>query len=187
MTSTPTTNPTSATTFPSTLGWLAAAWIDQRLARLTFGHPSPQAAWFALNLAIEPCEPTPAEASLLGRLQAFLAGDRPDDFLDVELYLDDLTQFQRDVLRACRRIPPGDTISYGALADVVGRPGAARAVGRVMATNRFPLISPCHRVVAADGSMRGFSAPEGKKMKQRLLALESTSRREHTPTYCRAT
>jgi methylated-DNA-[protein]-cysteine S-methyltransferase len=86
-----------------------------------------------------------------------------------------LSDFQRAVVGHCRRIPPGQTLTYGQLAARVGRPRAARAVGRVMATNRFPLIVPCHRVVAAGGVLGGFSAPQGLAMKKRLLAAEAAS------------
>jgi methylated-DNA-[protein]-cysteine S-methyltransferase len=158
--------------FESQLGWMAACWLEGLLARLTFGHASPQAAIAHLSAHGDPGEPTPSVKSLVKRLQAFAAGDRSDDFLDVQLQVDKMTAFQQAVIQRCRRISAGDTLSYGQLAAAVGHPGAARAVGRVMATNRFPLIVPCHRVVAACGALGGFSAPEGINMKRRLLADE---------------
>jgi methylated-DNA-[protein]-cysteine S-methyltransferase len=82
------------------------------------------------------------------------------------------TEFQRRVLLACRAILYGQTRSYGDLAAQVGSPGAARAVGNVMAHNCVPLIIPCHRVVASQGQLGGFSAPRGLSMKRRLLQLE---------------
>ena len=94
------------------------------------------------------------------------------DFSDVPLALDHLTPFGRRVVAACRRIPWGQTRSYGELAAECGSPGAARAVGSVMAKNRYPLIVPCHRVLAAGGELGGYSAPDGLKMKRRLLAME---------------
>ena len=163
--------------FESKLGWMAAAWIEGLLARVTFGHPSPQAAVACLEIERDPCQATPAMSSLIKRLQAFAAGDRNDDFLDVPLMMSDMTPFQQAVIERCRRIPSGDTLSYAELATAAGHPGAARAVGRVMATNRFPLIVPCHRVVAAGGAIGGFSAPEGINMKRRLLAPEQSIRR----------
>lgn len=83
------------------------------------------------------------------------------------------TEFQREVYRACRAIPSGQTASYGELARRVGSPGASRAVGAAMAANRLLLVIPCHRVVAADGKLRGFSAPGGLDTKRLLLDLES--------------
>lgn len=81
-----------------------------------------------------------------------------------------LTAFQRRVYQSARTIPPGEVRSYGWLARRIGKPGSARAVGRALATNPVPLIVPCHRVVAADGSLSGFTA--GVAWKQKLLGME---------------
>jgi methylated-DNA-[protein]-cysteine S-methyltransferase len=90
------------------------------------------------------------------------------------LDLDGHTAFQRRVIRCCRQIPWGATRSYAELAARAGSPRAARAVGAVMAANRFPLIVPCHRVIGARGSLGGYSAPTGLVMKSRLLAREGS-------------
>ncbi len=160
-------------TFESKLGWMAASWREGLLTRLTFGHSSPQAAVASLSVDQDPGEATRAMNSLIKRLQAFATGNRVDDFLDVPLQIQDKTPFQQAVIERCRRIPFGETMSYGELAAAVGHPGAARAVGTVMSTNRFPLIVPCHRVVGAGGALGGYSAPDGINMKRRLLARES--------------
>lgn len=81
-----------------------------------------------------------------------------------------ITPFRRQVLEECARIPAGKTISYGELAEKVGKPRAARAVGRVMATNPWPLFFPCHRVVGSDGSLHGYGG--GLPMKEALLRAE---------------
>ncbi|MDA1051506.1 MAG: methylated-DNA--[protein]-cysteine S-methyltransferase [Planctomycetota bacterium] len=151
---------------------MAASWLDGLLIHLTFGHSSPQAAIAYLAIDHDPADATLAMKKLVKRLQAFAAGERHDDFLDVPLFMTEMTPFQQAVVERCRRIPPGETLSYAGLAAAAGHPGAARAVGRVMATNRFPLIVPCHRVVAAGGAIGGFSAPDGINMKRRLLAPE---------------
>jgi methylated-DNA-[protein]-cysteine S-methyltransferase len=91
------------------------------------------------------------------------------------LQLDYLSDFGRRVVIACRQLGWGQTATYGELARRAGSPAASRAVGAVMARNRHPLIVPCHRVLAADGSLRGFSAADGLKMKQRLLDHEKWS------------
>lgn len=170
--STPSYRGSNVATFDSALGWMAESWVNGLLARLTFGHTSPQAAVRYLNLDQDPGPPLPAAASLIKRLCTFASGDRSDDFLDVPLLLEDKTPFQQAVIERCRRITAGETLSYAELAAAAGHPGAARAVGRVMATNRFPLIVPCHRVVAAGGRIGGFSAPDGINMKRRLLSCE---------------
>ncbi|MBC8120893.1 MAG: methylated-DNA--[protein]-cysteine S-methyltransferase, partial [Gemmatimonadaceae bacterium] len=79
--------------------------------------------------------------------------------------------FQITVWQALTRIPFGETCSYGQLAVASGYPGAARAVGRANATNRIPLVIPCHRVIGADGSLSGFSG--GTHLKTKLLAFEA--------------
>jgi O-6-methylguanine DNA methyltransferase len=98
---------------------------------------------------------------------------RPVAFDDVTLALDHLSPFQQRVIAACRAIGYGATRSYGEVAALAGSPGAARAVGQVMAGNRMPLVVPCHRVLAAGGKLGGFSAPQGLNLKRHLLALES--------------
>lgn len=88
------------------------------------------------------------------------------------LDLDGGTGFQRAVWTTLRRIPAGETRTYGELARALRCPGAARAVGSACGANPIPLLIPCHRVVAADGKLGGFSA--GLEWKRRLLAIEGT-------------
>ena len=119
--------------------------------------------------------PRPALAAATGRhrlaerLRAYFAGE-PDTFEDVELDLDGESAFHRELVAALRRIPRGEVVSYGELAALAGRPGAARAAGTFCARNRLPLFVPCHRVVAADGI--GSYGSLGVDYKRRLLALE---------------
>ncbi len=97
---------------------------------------------------------------------------RPVDF-KVDLDLSALGAFQRAVLAACARIPYGATSTYGQLAQEVGAPRAARAVGGALARNPVPIVVPCHRVLAACGALGGFSAEQGLQLKRRLLDLEA--------------
>jgi len=90
----------------------------------------------------------------------------------VPIDISDRTPFQQDVLAACRRIPAGQVMTYGDLAHRAGRPRAARAVGRTMAVNPIPLVIPCHRVVARNGALGGFSAAGGTGLKRRMLEHE---------------
>ncbi len=83
-----------------------------------------------------------------------------------------VTEFTKQVLTACRNIGFGWTISYSGLAKKLGRPAAARAVGTALAKNPLPLIIPCHRIVRCDGKIGGFSAPDGKELKTKLLKHE---------------
>jgi methylated-DNA-[protein]-cysteine S-methyltransferase len=94
------------------------------------------------------------------------------DFADLPYSWNRVSAFQRVVYEAALRVKPGQTISYGQLADAVGHPSSPRAVGHALARNPWPLLVPCHRFIGADGRMTGFSAPGGIGTKLRLLALE---------------
>jgi len=106
---------------------------------------------------------------LASRLAAVLDGAE-DDLADVALDLRWCTPFQRAAIDTLREIPRGEVVTYGELAALAGRPGAARAAGSVCANNRFWLLVPCHRVVAAAG-LGGYGS-SGPGVKQRLLELE---------------
>lgn len=80
--------------------------------------------------------------------------------------------FARRVYAATREIPAGATASYGEIARATGEPAAARAVGAALGMNPFPILVPCHRVLAADGSLHGFSGPGGLSTKRRMLEIE---------------
>lgn len=163
--------------FVSDLGWMAIVGADGRLQRTLIGFRSERDACEAIDrIGAGDGRSRRWDAVLRRRLVGFSRGV-PQDFTDVELDLEPYGEFARKVLSACRRIAWGGTRTYGELAVVCGAPGAARAVGNVMASNRFPLVVPCHRVVAAGGRLGGFSAPQGIAMKKRLLRLE----RSQTP------
>ena len=83
-----------------------------------------------------------------------------------------LDAFRRRVYSATRDVGPGSTASYGEIARAVGEPRAAREVGVALAQNPFPIIVPCHRVLAATGALHGFSAPGGIATKRRMLEIE---------------
>lgn len=125
------------------------------------------------------------------QFERYFAGERVH--FDVPVDLTALTPFQREVLDACRTVAYGDTITYGQLARLIGRPDASRAVGGAMARNPIPLVLPCHRIVASSGRLGGFSAEQGVRLKQWLLDLEASGagrpraargkRRPHVPAY----
>jgi O-6-methylguanine DNA methyltransferase len=94
-----------------------------------------------------------------------------DDLRDIPVDLE-VSPFEREVLEAMRRIPPGEVRTYGELARALRKPGAARAVGNACAKNPVPLVVPCHRVVPSDGTLGNYSAEGGARTKARLLAKE---------------
>lgn len=98
-----------------------------------------------------------------------------EPFAGVTLDQSGLGAFEARIYEALRAVPRGQTTSYGALAAAVGQPGAARAVGRAMGANPWPIIVPCHRVLAAGDRMGGFSAYGAVATKERLLALEGAA------------
>jgi methylated-DNA-[protein]-cysteine S-methyltransferase len=122
--------------------------------------------WSELPKPGKPAPPAP-KGTIGARLAAFFAGE-PDDFADVELDLDD--GFYGDCAVALRAVPRGQVVTYGELAALAGRPGAARAAGTFCARNRLGPFVPCHRVVASDGI--GSYGSLGIDYKRRLLALE---------------
>lgn len=168
-----TTSVTPATfvSFPTDLGWMALQLSGDRLLRLTFGHKSGGAALKALGEGNVSRNVDSQQQKVIDRLVAFAAGES-DELLKIRVEYGVTTSFQKLVLDACRAIPAGETLSYGQLAQLVGAPGAARAVGNVMRTNKIPLVVPCHRVVGSGGNLGGYSAPEGLGMKRRLLERE---------------
>ena len=106
---------------------------------------------------------------LAARIEEYFRGKRVE-FDDVPLELEWCTPFQRAVAEALRRVPYGETVTYGELAALAGYPNAQRAAGTFCAENRFPLVLPCHRVVSAGGI--GSYGSLGVGYKRRLLALE---------------
>jgi methylated-DNA-[protein]-cysteine S-methyltransferase len=103
-------------------------------------------------------------------LREYFAGRRKKFTVALDL---DGTDFQRAAWEAMRKIPFGKTISYGDQARAIGKPKAFRAVGSANGRNPIPIIVPCHRVLAGDGSLGGYSL--GLAMKRKLLALEGIS------------
>ena len=105
---------------------------------------------------------------ILRRMERYFSGDRVDfpDAVDFGT----ASAFRQEVWRAARQIPHGETRTYGWLAERVGRPTAARAVGRALGENPIPVVIPCHRVVGRKGDLCGFA--DGLETKALLLALE---------------
>lgn len=159
--------------FASEYGWMAMRMQGAVVRQLSFGHPSAIAAIAALGAgSMDRQKPSDCQHHVVERLQRYAAGEAVD-FGDLLVDSGNVTEFQRRVLKACREIIYGRTITYGKLAEEAQCPGAARAVGSCMARNRVPLIIPCHRVVRAGGDIGPYSAAGGSATKRRLLDMEA--------------
>lgn len=135
-------------------------------------------------ISLPGADPVPPQGAIEERVDAFARQldehfDGTRHTFDVEVDLSGVqTEFQRDVLLALRReVPWGTTVTYGELAEIAGRPKAARAVGTTMASNPVPLVVPCHRVLASAGNgavrLGGYGGADGRPdLKRALLALE---------------
>jgi len=109
----------------------------------------------------------PQVQALLDQLAEYFQGDR--SVFDIQLDLSGATEFQRRIYERLLDIPFGRVVSYGDLADELGEPGAARAVGQAVGANPLPVVIPCHRVVRSDRRLGGFSG--GLRRKVALLRL----------------
>lgn len=151
----------------TSVGKLLLAGDDQGLRHIDFQdgpHPAkPEPDWQK--------DETPLRG-VVAQLREYFSGQRRR--FDLPLAPEG-TQFQKKVWRALRRIPYGETWSYGQVARCIGKPAASRAVGAANGQNPLPIVVPCHRVIGADGSLTGFGG--GLKIKRQLLELESSERR----------
>jgi methylated-DNA-[protein]-cysteine S-methyltransferase len=139
------------------------------VVRIEFGkgRESRQIIERMLDAGIDVVEDPARTAGLRRQLAEYFAGERRD--FDLRLAPEG-TPFERSVWDELRKIPFGETRSYGEIAQAIGRPGAARAVGRANGANPIPIVVPCHRVIGSDGSLTGFGG--GLEAKSRLLEIE---------------
>jgi len=164
------------TLFPTDLGTCGLAWNEVGLTGFQLPESSSEATERKLALrsrskATGAARP-PWVRRLVESVQQHLAG-QPQDFSVVPLDWSLVSDFQQAVYRQALTIKPGEKKSYGELARLIGLDSrSARAIGVAMAQNPWPLIVPCHRVVAANGKMTGYSAAGGIRTKTRLLVLE---------------
>jgi len=128
------------------------------------------------------CEapPPPAVQHAIADIVSLLRGEARE-LSGIALDMQDVPLFHQRVYAVARGIPQGATLSYGEIASRIGDRGAAREVGEAMGKNPFPIIVPCHRVLAAGGKVGGFSAAGGVTTKLRLLNIEGAIVGE-TPT-----
>ena len=164
--------------FETTIGAVGVAWGAHGITATTLPHPRPDLTLAALRrrAAASEAVPPPAVQRAIGSIRLLLSGEATD-LREIALDLAGVSDFDRRVADVVRTLAPGETITYGEVAARAGAPGQAREVGAAMGRNRFPIIVPCHRVVAAGGKPGGYSAPGGVETKLRMLEIE----RRHTP------
>jgi methylated-DNA-[protein]-cysteine S-methyltransferase len=176
------------TLFDTIIGRCGVAWGERGLIGVQLPESSPGAAWARLRKrfpdAVE-AEPTPEVEAIIERIRDLLAGGR-DDLSDIALDLEGQPAFNLRVYEIARAITPGEVSTYGEVARAMGEPGAARAVGKALGENPWPIVVPCHRVLAAAQGkngvgMGGFSAPGGAETKAKLLTIEK-ARTSEAPT-----
>jgi methylated-DNA-[protein]-cysteine S-methyltransferase len=153
----------------SPLGPLYLAASNRGLCNVDFGLGEADFLAELDPLARTECNPT-ALAPIAGQLRDYFEGTRTN--FDVPLDLSRVTPFQLSVLQAVRAIPAGTVWTYGQMARAIGKPQASRAVGQALGRNPVPVVIPCHRVIAGDGSLGGYSGGGGLASKRLLLNLE---------------
>lgn len=169
--------------FETALGLCGLAWDDSGIlcTQLPEGGESQVRTRMQKRLsgAIE-SPPPPDVAEVIRRIVALLDGGK-DDLADIALDMAHLPAFNRSVYAIARTIKPGATMTYGDIARRLGDLALARDVGQALGKNPFPIIVPCHRVLAAGGKPGGFSARGGASTKLKLLAIEGAPV-NHTPS-----
>jgi methylated-DNA-[protein]-cysteine S-methyltransferase len=160
--------------FDTAIGTCAIAWGERGIV----GVRLPEASEGAIRARVRKrypdareAQPPPEVQHAIDGIVALLRGEAID-LTSIVLDMENVSAFERRIYEILRTIPPGATLTYGELATRLGE-GDARDVGQAMGRNPFPIIVPCHRVVAAGGKTGGFSAPGGVNTKLRMLAIES--------------
>jgi methylated-DNA-[protein]-cysteine S-methyltransferase len=162
--------------FDTAVGTVGVVWGDAGV----LGVQLPEGDAAATRARLMRLHPQAAEATgpppsgvqrAIDGIVALVSG-KPEDLSDIDLDMAAVSEFNRGVYEIARTIPPGETMTYGEIATRLGEPRASREVGQALGHNPFPLIVPCHRVLAAGGKLGGFSARGGVATKLRLLDIE---------------
>jgi methylated-DNA-[protein]-cysteine S-methyltransferase len=162
------------TLFDTAVGRCAITWGQAGVVGVRLPEQSDAAmrAWIARRHP-EAREMSPPHAieSAIGDIRRLMDGEK-QDLSAIVLDMSDVPDFERRVYAETQSIPPGQTLTYGDIATRLGDVALSRAVGQALGRNPFPIIVPCHRVLAAGGKSGGFSAPGGVETKRRMLEIE---------------
>ena len=169
--------------FATAIGTCGIAWGPQGIVGAQLPERSEKAARARLARrfpAAREDEPPPAIRRIVDTIVTLIAGE-PVDLSASPLDMAGVPDFHRRVYDVALSIQPGETLTYGEVAKRIGEPGAAQAVGQALGKNPFPIIVPCHRVLASGGKTGGFSADGGVETKLKLLSIER-ARTSDAPT-----
>jgi methylated-DNA-[protein]-cysteine S-methyltransferase len=167
----------SYTLFDTAIGWAGLAWNDRGLVGVHLPERDPDAARRGFLRRFPDATEAAASdelAPLIEGVRALMRGEKADlsgAVLDIER----VPAFNAQVYEIARRIPAGETLTYGQIAMRLGDRLLARDVGAALGQNPWPIVVPCHRVTAAGGKLGGFSARGGARTKLRLLAIEGAA------------
>ena len=163
--------------FETAIGWAGVAWGDAGLVACHLPERDAETArrGFLRRFpeALEAAVP-PALADTVAGIQALMRGEKAD-LSGAPLDLSRTPEFNAQVYEIARRIPAGETLTYGQIAEQLGDKLLARDVGAALGKNPWPIVVPCHRVTAAGGKPGGFSARGGVNTKLKLLAIEGAA------------
>jgi len=167
---------TQFTLFDTAIGACGIAWGERGVVGLQLPESSEDKARARLRRRFPQAAETPPPASVRRAIDLIVGHLRgkPSDLSAIGLDFEALPAFDRKVYEIARAIAPGATLTYGEIATRLGDKLLSRDVGQALGRNPFPIVVPCHRVVAANGKLGGFSARGGAATKLRLLAIESS-------------
>ncbi|HYB42789.1 MAG TPA: methylated-DNA--[protein]-cysteine S-methyltransferase [Candidatus Methylomirabilis sp.] len=164
--------------FDTAIGRCGVAWGERGICGIQLpeaGERATRARLLRRFPGAREAAPPAKVCEAVASIAALLRGEA-SDLSPIALDMEGVPDFHRRVYEMARTIPAGATISYGDVAARLGAPGSARAVGQALGRNPFAIVVPCHRVVAADGKLGGFSANGGVATKLRLLGIEDGRR-----------
>jgi methylated-DNA-[protein]-cysteine S-methyltransferase len=160
--------------FETAIGTCGIVWTVRGICGVQLPEEDPAATRAGVHrrhpTAVE-AEPNAEVRRAIDGIVALLSGEKRD-LTGIAIDDERQAEFNKRVYAIARRIPPGQTMTYGEIAERLGDKALARAVGQAMGENPTPVIMPCHRVLAASGKTGGFSAPGGVVTKLRLLTIE---------------
>jgi len=171
----------SFTLFDTALGACGILWSERGIRGVILPEPTADKTRQRIGRRFPGARqesPPPSVAQAIEAIVALLASGA-GDLSGIAVDLEGVPQADRDLYSVIRALGPGETLTYGEIAKRLGGIWTARDVGAAMGRNPVPVIVPCHRVVAANGKLGGFSAPGGNTTKRRMLAIEQAAPKGH--------